>query len=205
MAVLTKAEILSLLQKFLPSGTAWPSAPGSMLSSLLASFAQGVATMDLRLNDLLAELNPSTSTSLLAEWEEFVSSVDECCSLTQAPLDERQRRVIEKLTGIGSLSRAYFLQMAMTLGYRDISITEFRPTHCEMTCEVAVMSEPFRFLWKVNIPHQGDNHAVFRAGSRCDSRIDSYRFGALECQLMRLKPAHTQVIFTYTETTDEAN
>lgn len=205
MAVLTKAEILSLLQKFLPSGTAWPSAPGSMLSSLLASFATGVARMDLRLNDLVAELNPSTSTSLLAEWEEFVSSLDECCSLTAAPLDERQRRVIEKLTGIGSLSRAYLLQMAVTFGYRDITITEFRPTHCEMTCEVAVMSEPFRFLWKVNIPHQGDNHTVFRTGSRCNARIDSYAFGALECQLMRLKPAHTQVVFTYKEVADEAN
>lgn len=205
MAALKKPEILSLLQKFLPSGTAWPSAPGSMLSSLLASFAHGMAEMDLRLHDLLAEINPSTSTSLLAEWEQFVSSVDECCSSTAAPLDERQRRVIEKLTGIGSLSRAYFLQMAATFGYRDITITEFRPTHCEMRCDVAVMSESFRFLWNVNIPHQGDNHTIFRAGARCDSRIDIYRFGALECQLMRLKPAHTHVVFTYKELADEAN
>ena len=205
MRPLTKPEILSLLQKFLPSGAAWPRALNSILSSLLASFADGMARMDLRLQELLAEINPATSTSLLPEWEEFVASDDECCSLIAAPLEERQRRVVARLTDIGSLSRAYLLQMASELGYGDITITEFRPTHCEMTCEAAVRDERFRFLWKVNIPHQGDNHTVFRADARCDARLDSYAFGVLECQLMRLKPAHTQVIFTYKEPADEAN
>ncbi len=176
-----------------------------MLAKLLASFAGGMALMDLRLQDLLAEINPSTSSSLLPEWEAFVALPDQCCNLTTAPLAERQRMVVSRLTDVGSLSRAYFLQLAIDLGYQDVSITEFRPTHCEMTCEVAVMDERFRFLWKVNLPHQGDNHTVFRPGSRCDERIDSYTFGALECQMTRLKPAHTHVIFTYMEVADEAN
>ena len=103
------------------------------------------------------------------------------------------------------MSRGYFLSLATILGYVDVTITEFGPTNCEMSCEVAVMDENFRFLWKVNLPHQGDNHRVFRSGTRCDARIDSYVFGALECQLMRLKPAHTHVIFTYMEVADEAN
>lgn len=205
MPALTKLEVLSLLQKFLPYGTAWSRVHDAVLSRLLGSFADGMARMDLRLRDVLDEINPSTSTSLLQEWEAFVASVDECCNFTEAPLDERQRRVVARLTDVGSLSRGYFLSMATELGYRDTTITEFRPTHCEMTCEVVVMDERFRFLWTVNLPHQVDNHAVFRAGARCDERIDRYTFGPLECQLMRLKPAHTQVIFTYKEVADEAN
>lgn len=205
MRPLTKPEILSLLQKFLPSGAAWPRALGTVLSSLLESFAYGMAQMDLRLQELLAEINPSTSLSLLPEWEAFVALPDECCNLTAGSPEERQRQVVSRLTDIGGLSRAYFLQIAADLGYSDTSITEFRPTHCEMTCETPVMDERFRFLWKVNLPHQNDNHTVFRADTRCDRRLDSYAFGALECQFMRLKPAHTQVIFTYKEIGDEAN
>ncbi|WP_180278412.1 YmfQ family protein [Janthinobacterium sp. BJB301] len=205
MRPLTKPEILSLLQKFLPSGAAWPRALGTVLSSLLESFAHGMAQMDLRLQELLAEINPSTASALLPEWEAFVALPDECCTLTSAPLDERQRLVVSRLTDVGSLSRAYFLQMATDLGYQDVAITEFRPTHCEMTCEVPVMDERFRFLWQVNLPRQGNNYTVFRVGARCDERLDRYAFGSLECQLMRLKPAHTQIIFTYKELADEAN
>jgi uncharacterized protein YmfQ (DUF2313 family) len=205
MRPLTKTETLSLLLKFLPSGTAWPRALGTVLASLLASFANGMARMDLRLQQLLAEINPSTSVALLSEWEAFVALPDECCKLKTASVEERQHQVVSRLTDIGGLSRAYFLQLATDLGYSDTSITEFRPTHCEMTCEVPVMDERFRFLWKVNLPHQSNNHTVFRADTRCDARLDNYTFGTLECQFMRLKPAHTQVIFTYKELADEAN
>ncbi|MGV8870622.1 MAG: YmfQ family protein [Janthinobacterium svalbardensis] len=205
MRPLTKPEILSLLQKFLPSGAAWPRALTTVLSSLLESFAHGMAQMDFRLQELLTEINPSTSSSLLPEWEAFVALPDECCNLMSGSMEERQRLVVSRLTDVGSLSRAYFLQMATDLGYQDVAITEFRPTHCEMTCQAPLMDEQFRFLWKVNLPHQGDKHAIFRVDSRCDERLDRYTFGALECQLMRLKPAHTQLIFTYKEVADEAN
>lgn len=222
MTPLSKQDFLSILQKFLPEGAAWSRALDSMLAKLLTSFAFLFSLLDLRLQDLLAELNPATSTELLPDWEIFVGACDTCCT-SLGTLAERRIRVLTKLNEQGGLSRAYFLQLAADLGYLDTTITEFRPTNCEMHCEAPIRNERWRFAWQVNVSQGGTqprptncemhceapirderwlyawNHASFRADSRCDSRIDSYALGALECQFMRLKPAHTYVIFTYEE------
>lgn len=197
MTPLTKEQFLSILQKFLPEGAAWSRALDSLLAKLLASFAFLFSLFDMCLRDLLAELNPATATELLPEWEDFVGACDACCT-SLGTLAERRARVVVKLNEQGGLSRAYFQQLASNLGYADTSITEIRPSTCEMDCESPVREdERWRFVWTVNLPHQGDNHAFFRADSRCDTRVDTYAFGSLECWFMRLKPAHTYVIFTY--------
>lgn len=198
MRALTRAELLNVLQKFLPTGAAWPRALESVLARLLASFGALMAALDQRLQYLLDELNPETSVELLAKWEAFVGANDECCSAgTIYTPAERRRRVIGRLTEEGGLSKAYFLQVATDLGYRDTTITEFKPTHCEMSCEAPVRSVEWRFVWQVNLPHVTDNYSAFRADGRADERIDSYAFGELECRFMSLKPAHTYVIFEY--------
>ena len=197
-------DYLGALQALMPRGRVWPRDFDAAQTSLLLALAQTYERNDARSRVLLIDSFPSTAVELLPEWEATLGLPDSCGGNPET-LVERQARVVVKLQEPGGMSRAYFLNLATVLGYADMTITEFGPTHAEMTCEVAVMDEHFRFLWKVNIPHQGDNHTIFRAGARCDARIDSYAFGALECQLMRLKPAHTQVVFTYKEVADEAN
>lgn len=197
-------DYLGALQALMPRGRVWPRDLDAAQTSLLLALAQVYERNDARSRALLVDSFPPTAVELLPEWEATLGLPDSCGGNPET-ISERQARVVVKLQEPGGMSRAYFLNLAAVLGYEDITITEFGPTNCEMTCEVAVMDEQFRFLWKVNIPHQGDNHAFFRVGARCDARIDSYMFGALECQLMRLKPAHTQVIFTYMEVADAAH
>lgn len=153
---------------------------------------------------LLIEIDPRTTDLLLDDWERVYGLPDGCSDIGQS-IEQRRSALLAKVSDSGGLSKRYFLQVAEGLGYRDTSITTFVPSNCEMTCEMPLRGERFRFLWTVNLPHQNDNHTVFRADTRCDSRLDSYAFGALECQFMRLKPAHTQVILTYKEIADEAN
>ncbi|WP_426056873.1 YmfQ family protein [Janthinobacterium sp. PSPC2-1] len=196
MQALSKRDFVSILQKLLPTGAAWPRSPGASITRLLAALAHMAATFDLRLQLLLDELNPDTSFQLLPEWEAFTGACGSCC-IEPGSMKDRRARVISKLTEQGSLSKAYFLQLAADLGYQDTTITEFRPTHCEMTCEVPVVNEAWRFVWMVNLPHEENNYSMFRANSPADSLIDAYDFGALECRFMQLKPAHTNVIFTY--------
>lgn len=153
---------------------------------------------------LLIEIDPRTADLMLDDWER-VYGLPDGCSYIGDSIEQRRAALLAKVSDSGGLSKRYFLQLAEQLGYRDTSISTFVPSNCEMSCEMALRDERFRFVWTVNLPHQGDNHAISRAGMRCDARIDSYKFGALECQLMRLKPAHTQVVFTYTEVADAAN
>lgn len=197
-------DYLGALQALMPRGRVWPRDLDAAQTGLLLALAQAYERNDARSRVLLIDSFPPTAVELLPEWEATLGLPDSCGGSPET-IQERQARVVVKLQEPGGMSRAYFLNLAAVLGYADMTIAEFGPTNCEMACEVAVMDEQFRFLWKVNIPHQGDNHAVFRAGIRCDARIDSYAFGVLECQLMRLKPAHTQVIFTYKEVADAAN
>lgn len=198
MQPLTKPQFLSILQKFLPEGAAWPRALDSVLAKLLSSFAYLFSLIDLRLRDLLAELNPATADQLLSDWEAFVGACDACCTSVAGTVAERRARVVARLNEQGSLSRAYFLQLAADLGYADTTITECEPLTCDMDCDSYVMEgDLWRYVWMVNLPHQGNNYTYATADSLCDELIDSYVFGALECVFMRLKPAHTYVIFTY--------
>lgn len=197
-------DYLGALQALLPRGRVWPRDLDATQTQLLFALAQVYERSDERARELLVDSFPQSAVQLLPEWESTLGLPDSCGGAPDS-IAERQARLVVKLQEPGGMSRGYFHNLATILGYADVTITEFGPTNCEMSCEVAVMGEYFRFLWKVNLPHQVDNHTLFRVGARCDGRIDRYTFGALECQLMRLKPAHTQVIFTYKEIADEAN
>lgn len=197
-------DYLGALQALMPRGRVWPRDHDATQSKLLRALVQVYERSDGRSRELLVDGFPGTAIELLPEWESTLGLPDSCGG-APGSIAERQARLVLKLQEPGGMSKGYFLSLAAVLGYLDVTITEFGPTNCEMNCESAVMGEQFRFLWTVNLPHQGDNHSVFRADGRCNERIDRYSFGALECQLMRLKPAHTQVIFTYREIVDEAD
>lgn len=204
MASFSAQDYLGALQTLMPRGRVWPRDLDATQTRLLLALAQVYERSDGRARQLLVDGFPQSAVELLPEWEATLGLPDSCGGAPES-IAERQARVVVKLQEPGGMSKGYFLNLAAVLGYVDVTITEFGPAHCSMSCDSAVTDVSFRFLWKVNIPHQSNNRAVFRADSRCDARIDSYSFGVLECQLMRLKPGHTQVIFTYRETADAAN
>lgn len=189
-------DYLGALQALMPRGRIWPRDLDATQTQLLLALAQVYERSDGRSRQLLVDGFPQSAVELLPEWEATLGLPDSCGGAPES-IAERQARLVVKLQEPGGMSKVYFLGLAAALGYADTTITEFGPATCEMTCAAAVVDELFRFIWKVNLPHEGDNHAFFRADARCDTRIDNYVFGALECQLMRLKPAHTQVIFSY--------
>ncbi|MDO8654181.1 MAG: DUF2313 domain-containing protein [Undibacterium sp.] len=183
-----------ILKRLLPPNAYDPN--GSQLSIEL--HAEG-AVMDAALtlgDSLLDEFFPDTCVATLTDWERVYGLPDSCRATAQT-VAERRASLVAKVRAGGGLSKKYFLQLATDLGYVDTTITEFKPVHCEMHCESAIRETPWRFLWQVNLPHQGNNHTFMRADSTCNSRVDSYTFSQLECVFMRLKPAHTYVKFTY--------
>ena len=193
------ADYLGAMQALLPRGKVWPRDPDATQTKLLLGLVQSYARSDARARQLLVDAFPITAVELLTEWEASLGLPDSCAG-SPGTIAERQELVLAKLQEPGGMSKPYFLKLAAALGYLDTTITEFGPAACEMSCEGPVVDDNWRLVWTVNLPHQGDNHAFFRADARCDARLDVYTFGALECQFMRLKPAHTYVIFTYEAT-----
>lgn len=196
----TAEDYKGLLQAFLPPGRLWDALreTGSLADDLLAALAEEFARVDQRVDDLLDETDPRTTLEMLSEWEAWAGLPDACTGDFDT-IQQRRGALVQHLTSVGGQSRAYFINLAASLGY-TVTISEYRPFICglnrcgdQLNGGVAV-----RHYWRVNV---GTARIVwFRSGV---SQAGDYlglidRAAVLECVLQRFKPAHTQIIFNYT-------
>jgi uncharacterized protein YmfQ (DUF2313 family) len=146
-----------------------------------------------RAEQLLREMFPDNAYELLPDWERV-------CGLTPASdetLQMRINKVIRRLRELGGLSRAYFINLAASLGY-TITIEELRPFMAGWGSagDTLYIYESL-WIWRVKI--SGQALYYFRAGqSAAGERLLWWPAQtALEDLLKELKPAHTYVIFDY--------
>jgi len=184
---------LSQLIQLLPSGSAWVAETGSVLRGLLHAGAEMLADVHRRATDLLDEADPRTAFELLPEWEKEVGLPGKC-SASADTIRERQAMVHAKWISRGGQSRPYFINLAKALGY-VITITEFTPFTCEDTCEDAVTDEGWVFVWQTNAAATTIINSTCE--SSCEDPLRDWGNTILECVITEDKPAHTQVIFTY--------
>ena len=200
----------------LPQGAAWPREPDSVLMRLLSG--QGAIwgdPVDARAADLLErEADPRATLEMLADWERAFGLPEPC---VQEPLtvEERRLALLQKMTGEGGQSRAWFYALAMSLGY-VIRIVEFSPfmcgiSRCGDTRRTGTHGEQFRweiastdirFRWIVRV--FGSRVSWFRMGSgRCgvDPMVRISQAEDIECLFRRYKPAHTEIAFDYLNVT----
>lgn len=185
-----------LLKRLLPPVSYDPTGRG------MAGQAEGVgrALDDVQaiIDELPLELEPRTTNYLLTEWERSYGLPDEC-QVAVETIAERRARLAAKVAETGGISRPYFIGLATALGYQNVTITNFKPATCEMSCEDALRDELSRFVWQMNVPNQQGIHRFLSCDSACDEPIDSYKQGPLECVIGKLQPADAIVIFNYGE------
>lgn len=213
------------LMALLPIGEVWPRAFQTVLDGVMAGLAGLPTRWAERVSVfLLTEAFPPRSFHLLPDWERVLGLPDPCFPVAQS-LDERRAAVLEKLQRRpGGQSRAYYTDIAERLGYHEpepspfqigqelafevgrlnrVNIREFRP----FMFGVSRLGDPvwrlapheMRYTWVVTVP--GERLAWFRFGSGRfgqDPHLRIRRAEDLECVLRRLKPAHTNLIFSYT-------
>jgi len=191
---LTAAEYQDQLRALLPQGAAWPRAADSVLASLLLGWSEELARIDGRAWDLLEEIDPRTTTELIAEWERICGLPDPCSGLAPT-LQGRRDAVLAKLTGRGGQSRAFYIALAAAFGFA-ITIEEFDLFTVGDTVGMSLTGDPWRFAWLVRAPEVTVRE--FAVGqSTAGEPLRSGGNHLLECVLTRLKPAHTHVIFAY--------
>jgi len=190
------------LRQLLPRGRAWSSAPGGVLSGLLAGFGIGLARADDRVGGLVAEADPLTTLELLPDWERVAGLPDACLPVTGS-ISDRQVRVARKISGMGGQSRAFFIALAAQIGI-EIAIDEFRPMTAGRRCGVRIGGPDWRYVWRVRVLPLSEEagtlavrRTTFRCGSRCGDRLRSFSIQELECIIRRAAPAHTKVLFSY--------
>jgi uncharacterized protein YmfQ (DUF2313 family) len=205
----------------LPQGIAWPRDPDSVLMKVVSGLAQIWGFVDGRAADLLErESDPRLTIELLPDWERNWGLPDPCFVQAQT-IDQRHRLLVFKMTLLGAQSRQWFIDSAKWLGY-NISISEFAPftagisqvgdtrgmelwndtpgQHPELMDDFRwEIAEPsIRFCWQVHVhlaPLMWFRVESGEAG--VDPHLTIGYAQDLECLLRRWKPAHTDIVFDY--------
>jgi len=181
------------LMQLLPPGAAWRLEPSSTLSGLLRGLAEELARLDARGDILLDEADPRTTFEMLADWERVLGLPDPCV-LGEQTVAQRRAAVVARVVSLGGQSPAYFVMVAAALGY-TVTITEFHPYDVEDDVEAPVYDDDWAYAWQVNGPL--NTVIEMTVEDPVDDPIASWSNEALECVLIRLAPAHTLVLFSY--------
>lgn len=191
------ADYLSQLQALLPRGLAWSLERSGTLSRLLAAWSDEFARVDLRSDELVDAVDPTTTVELLAEWERNAALPDVCVSIEQS-IEQRRVALVSKLTNVGGQSKAYFIALAHSMGYPDATIDEFMGgITCVDECDDQLGNVDALFIWRINLPAATAGHFFMTCVSDCVSSLQSWGDEAIECRINKLKPAHTTVLFAY--------
>lgn len=185
------------LAQLLPPGTAWTQEPESNLQHLLRALGESLARVHQRSDDLFRETDPRQTYELLERWESALGLPDSCSLEGSQTVAERVQAVVAKLISAGGQSRAYFIALAATLGYPDVTITEYwARRHGRSRMGEPYGGEDWEEVWQLNLPEQ---QVTARQYGR-SAYGEPYRIWGdtrLECIVSRDKPAGSIVLFSY--------
>lgn len=191
----SQASILQSLIGKLPRGFALGNR-GGVLDTILDAIAKLLVTSESDAEQLMAEIDPRTANALLPDFERVLGP-DPCGrDLGNQSLQQRQRRAHQRWIAQGGASIPYFIKLAESLGH-VIEIEEFWPSIAGgLQAGQALIAEGEQFTWRVKL--QLISEWVFTAGvNQAGQPLGGVEISDIECELRRLKPAHTQLVFSY--------
>lgn len=139
---------------------------------------------------LLAELFANSTYELLEAWENTYATAP----FYDDSLLIRQNRIVQKMSELGRLDRAYFIQLAAALGY-DIVLEELHPFMPGWSGAGDELGDDGSdWCWRVYYVEAGAY--IFRAGTSAAGECLSYSYGSTMQEIFNnLKPADTFVEF----------
>jgi len=156
------AEYRDTFQQLLPPGKAW------LLRGRSALFVRGLVTEAVRVHDwlvdLIAEMDPSTSTDMLPAWERSVGLPEDGEEIAGTNA-ERRLDIVAKVRARQIRTEADWVELAEAAGYTSVTITQGSDTMatCNSTCNAYVQGPYYdAFTFTINMPG-GTPNAQFEA------------------------------------------
>ena len=195
----SSSDFLSAFQALLPRGAVWPREPEAVQTQALAALMPTWSRLAERDENLLVDAFPATTDELLPEWEASLGLPDPCAGESPT-IQQRQAQVLARFAGAGGQSIAYLTSFAAQLGFA-ITIQQFAPARAGLLrAGQPAYGTAWAFAWQVTTA--GTTTVRFRAGaSAAGEPLGSWESAVLQCELQRLGPAHTTVIFAYSSPT----
>ena len=192
---LTQAQYSEQVKTLLPVGAAWEqNAPGSVVSATSDATAGELARVDQRSDDLQNELDPSTATEMLTDWERVLGLPEDCTNVV-GTLSQRRAAAAAKYALVGGQSPQYYIDLAAKNGF-EITITEFQLFTMGSSMGDPITSEADIYSFQVNAPEETIRDFV-SGGSQSGDRLREWGNEQLECLINKYKPAHTIATFAY--------
>ncbi len=172
----TKEDFADSFQRAMPTGPVWPRDPDTTqrraIEALMPTYVRSWQTA----RQIPVEGLPTTTDTLLSEWEASVGLPDPC-SGPDATLDARRAHVVTRLTQTLGASVPEITAYAAGLGYA-ITIAEFGDLAFESEFDLPFADAAWLSAWQINVP--GTGPAL-----------------VLECEMRRLNPADAVLLFSY--------
>jgi uncharacterized protein YmfQ (DUF2313 family) len=185
---------LNQLTALLPIGPAWQ-LDESVLSAQLDAWSNEFARVQAHIDGHIDEADPRLTYALLPDYERLFGLPADCMVGVDQTLSQRRNALLMQMTGVGSQSRQYYIDLAAAAGY-SITITEFTPYNVSMTVDMPIIGPDWAYAWQINAPSVTVTY--FLANSGVNEALASWGNTQLECLINRYKPAHTIAIFSYT-------
>lgn len=187
----TAGQYAEQLRALLPAGPAWDPEQVPEVDQVITGLSLEFARIDLRAFDLLTEMDPNGVSELVPDWERVMGLPDPCLGLNPS-FEDRRLSVRQRLVAVGGQTPAFYVDIAISQGYPDATVTEYRtPRMGRSRFGVAHFGTwNVQFMWKLNTGGRK------RQGRRFGASYWGERFGvnpgsAIECLIRRAAPAHT--------------
>lgn len=193
----TAPMIAASLRGKLPPGWAL-AGRGGLLDALLVAMAEPTSAAEADAAAMMDEVDPRAAVRLLPDFERVLGP-DPCGrDLSGLTLTQRQQMAHQRWTARGGQSIAYFGQTAARLG-TAIEVEEYWPSIAgvaEAGEELIADGEQFTWTVKLALIGEWDFEA---GGNTAGETLGGLTLSDIECELRRLKPAHSQIVFSYVE------
>jgi uncharacterized protein YmfQ (DUF2313 family) len=210
------ADYAQAFLQLLPQGQAWPrQPPESTMVQGIEGLCDYWGYVDGNAADLLEiESDPRSTIALLPDWERNWGLPDPCYT-GPLTIHDRQIALVLRMTMMGGQSIEFFIGVAAFLGY-TVTITEYAPFMVGVSNVGDTRTPPLdpnplvgEYRWYIGPPEMRFYWTVHVTGARLTwFRVTQGQLGVdhhleiglaedLECLLNRWKPAHTEIIFDY--------
>ncbi len=195
----TVEDFLDGFLNLLPTGPVWPKEPREGADQpVLVQTCRGLVQLypdnATRALNLLTDAFPVAPVELLPEWEDTLGLPGPCAGASPS-LQARQQSVAARFVASGGQTVAYYTNVAAALGY-TITIQQFTPYRVGEPVGNPLCSEAWASAWQVNGPLLTIDW--FEVGrNMVGDPLATWGNTTLQCELNRLKPAHTTLLFNY--------
>lgn len=189
-----------LIRKLFPRGFAWSrtNESDSNIYKLSDAHADEVCKIHERADELVKEVDPTSTFELLEDWERLLGLPDQCDKVGDQTIQERRQRVLQVLTTRGGQNEAFYQELASNFGFDVdvISAEDQPPFTAGSTAGSRLTNGSWRYAFVIKAP--AEFLVRFRAGqATAGDPLVKVGNDTLQCLMEKHKPAHTIVLFSF--------